>query len=184
MPVYRLVLADDKPLPQTHMHITGRLVRHVTCDHFADAGGRAQDLAARYGKQVLQVGITRDRVVVDDQQIAEQLHAYLGEELGWTCDLAAFAGYEESSVTDFLSWVIQVCAALAETNLVPDLSMTLSADAQNMIDYTLIEVLDADGTYHAQGVDIRDLTTDRSASGIQGLTCIAKALIEIAENAR
>lgn len=112
-----------------------------------------------------------------DEQID---HALVSTENDWvrpeefTDDEAIYGG------GNFLWIVHAVAEALAESGLVPGLSISLLQNSEGFVDYTMVEIRDdARGIYLSQGSEIKRLTADRSATGWPGVLAIARELIAL-----
>lgn len=87
--------------------------------------------------------------------------------------------YDDTS--NFLSTASQVVNQLSASQVFPGLSLSLLAQPESYIDYTMVEVHDeAMRRYAALGCEIDDLTQDRSAVGWSGVLALARGISQIA----
>lgn len=81
---------------------------------------------------------------------------------------------------EYLAQKVQQC--LRTSGLVPGLELSLLHAEGGGVEYTMVEVYDqALKTYRSKGSELKHLTSDRSATGFDGVVAIARALINTAQ---
>lgn len=84
----------------------------------------------------------------------------------------------KSDALAFLSAVREVADRLRESDLVPQLNISLVAAPEEPIDYIMVEIYEpTTARYYSTGCEVRHVTDDRSATGWDEIRAIARGLI-------
>ena len=174
MPQYRIIYREPHTGPDRDWHLP-RI-------EYVEAASLVKALEALRPEipvdQISEIAVTRTPVITNQTQIRREIDLYLEEQDLTSDDFEGYLDYE------FSLWVDRVVNALRDSQIVPDLHLALLSDGDT-VDYAQVQIFDNDsGTYRARGVEIKGLTNNRDAVGMEGLVSIADALIYEADALR
>lgn len=144
------------------------------------------DHPALQGRRIVSVEELAPTIAATDEQLRQALfepinthYGTIPSPLGDEQDVEELAGSPLDVTDDFARDVESVVQALRDSTIVPGLHISLlQADLDPI--YTMVEIRDERrGIYLAAGRGLDELTTDRTATGVQSYLAIAHALIEI-----
>ena len=176
MSTYRIVLMEPDVVaePDRFVSITNH---HVVADTFVEAYAAADQLAADENRVIQQIALTHPRIEIDDAELRVRLLGHLDAEEGYDEEtIGWFNGYADTTES-FTDYVNLVARALRESGLVPDLTVSLLIGGDGVLDYSMVEVFSPDQKYRALGSEIKNLTNDRTTTGVDAVMAIAWALI-------
>lgn len=177
---YRVTTREPGPLPQIGRYVSTK-THYVKADSFPAACAAAY-AAAGISEVVTEVALTRPPIKADRDQIVAAIKDW-GSDNGYEDeDLDEFGGYMDDS---YYSWCSNMTAVLREADIAPDLELSLLTGADSdTIDYSMVELAQWGMVYRSRGSELKHLTDDRDATGMDGLVAIATSLIDYANSLR
>ena len=153
---------------------------YVKADNFVDAVIEA-NFRAGINQRIIEVALSQPFVQIEDEDLEHAIRNWLDEN-GWDPDqFEEFGGY---MADDFHFWAQRMVEMLRDKEIIPNASLSLVADGDGVVDYSMIELSQYDHTYRAIGSEVKHLTTDRDAEGIPGLVAICPSMVMDLNRAR
>lgn len=125
-----------------------------------------------------------DTRTLSDEEVTAALTS---EELDSPMEIEMFSDDLDDSITDpgafyldpdFYHYADDIANTLRESGLVPGLHLSLLANGDGIIDYSMIEIHDeATNTYRSRGCELKHLIGDRRLTGWGGVLSVARTLI-------
>jgi hypothetical protein len=178
MDTYRVLTREPGPTPDPGKYCATTI--YVQADSFTGAV-IAANAAAGINSVIMEVALSRPLIEVTDHELSSAIDQWLGDNGYDKQDVDDFGGYMDDS---FTSWVSDVIAILRDSGIAPEITISLCADGEGVVDYSMIELYGHDGMYRAKGADIKHLTNNREAVGMAAVLDIARSLISFANYVR
>lgn len=177
---YRVTTREPGPLPEIGRFLSTK-THYVKADSFSSACAAAFAVAG-VSEVVMEVALTRPPIEADDDEIVAAIKSWAADNNYDPEDLDEFEGYMDDS---YYSWCSQMTSILSDSGIAPDLTLSLLTSADSgTIDYSMVELNQRDITYRSRGAELKHLTDDRDATGMDGLLAIATSLIDYANSLR
>lgn len=156
--------------------VAGRIVTTHEAPTLASALDSPEACEAHRGRRIISAEEIHPGLVVTDEQIRRAMVEGMSFDPYEDDDSPLYGG------GDFTDTVADVAEALRDSGLAPGLHLSLLT-ADGCVDYAMVEIYDeVRGIYLARGSELKRLTEDRSAAGLDGLVAIARALINISND--